>query len=82
MKKESEFNCLFGHNIISNGLFHKNITKVVFLWPNMGQKCFKVLCLIPKITKNFHKNLNTIYLFYDQLQIVKLFVALSILKLL
>ena len=24
-------------------LFHKNITKLVFLWPNMGQKCFKVL---------------------------------------
>ena len=24
-------------------LFHKNITKLVFLCPNMGQKCFKVL---------------------------------------
>ena len=24
-------------------LFHKNITKLVFLWPNMGQKSFKVL---------------------------------------
>ena len=26
-------------------LFHKNITKLVFLWPNMSQKCFKVLNL-------------------------------------
>ena len=57
MKKENEFSCLFGHNIISNGLyqairqkttelvllFHKNITKLVFLCPKMGQKCFKVL---------------------------------------
>ena len=24
-------------------VFHKNITKLVFLWPNMGQKTFKVL---------------------------------------
>ena len=24
-------------------LFHKNITKLVFLWPNMSQKSFKVL---------------------------------------
>ena len=24
-------------------LFPKNITKLVFLWPNMGQKSFKVL---------------------------------------
>ena len=24
-------------------LFHKNITKLVFIWPNMGQKSFKVL---------------------------------------
>ena len=24
-------------------LFHKNIIKLVLLWPNMGQKCFKVL---------------------------------------
>ena len=24
-------------------LFHKNISKLVFLWPNMGQKRFKVL---------------------------------------
>ena len=52
MKKENEFSCLFGHNIISNGLeiilakkttelvllFHINETKLVFLWPNMGQK--------------------------------------------
>ena len=56
MKKENEFNRLFDHNIISNGLyqairnniaakktteliliFHKNITKLVFLWPNMGK---------------------------------------------
>ena len=27
-------------------LFHKNITLLVFLWPNMGQKYFKLL--IPK----------------------------------
>ena len=61
MKKENEFSCIFGHNIISNGLyqairnnidykttelvllFHKNITKLVFLWSNMSQKSFKVL---------------------------------------
>ena len=62
MKKENEFSCLFGHNIISNGLyqairynveakkttefvffFHKNLIKLVFLWPNMSQKCFKML---------------------------------------
>ena len=24
-------------------LFNKNVTKLVYLWPNMGQKCFKVL---------------------------------------
>ena len=24
-------------------LFHKKTTKLVFLWPNMSQKCFKVL---------------------------------------
>ena len=23
--------------------FHKNITKLISLWPNMGQKCIKVL---------------------------------------
>ena len=27
-------------------LFHKNITKLVFLWPNMGQRCFKVFSLV------------------------------------
>ena len=62
MKKKNEFSRLFGHNIISNGLyqairnnivakkttelvllFHKNITKLVFLWPNMSQKSIKVL---------------------------------------
>ena len=26
-------------------IFHKNITKLVFLWPNMGQKIYKVLSL-------------------------------------
>ena len=24
-------------------LFHKNITKLIFLWPNIGQRIFKVL---------------------------------------
>ena len=62
MKKKNEFSYLFGHNIISNGLyqaiknnivaknttglvllFHKNITKLVLIWPNMSQKNFKVL---------------------------------------
>ena len=62
LRKENEFSCLFGHNIISLGLyqairnnivtkkttelfllFHKNKTKLVFLWPYMGQKIFKVL---------------------------------------
>ena len=49
MKKETEFSCRFGHNIISNilsqairnnighNISHKNITKLVFLWPNMSQ---------------------------------------------
>ena len=27
-------------------LFHKNITKLDFFWPNMGKKNFKVLFLI------------------------------------
>ena len=26
-------------------IFHKKITKLVFLWPNMSQLCFKVLRL-------------------------------------
>ena len=26
-------------------LFHKNTTKLVFLWPNMGQKCIKMLSI-------------------------------------
>ena len=34
-------------------LFYNNTTKLVFLWPNMGQKIFKVLIklfiFIPKI---------------------------------
>ena len=30
-------------------LFYKNITKLVFLWPNMGQKSFKVLSNRKKI---------------------------------
>ena len=55
MKKENKFSCLFDKDIISNGLiqakkttelvllFHKKTTELVFPWPNMGQKCFKVL---------------------------------------
>ena len=33
-------------------LFHKNITKLVFLWPNMSQKSFKVL-IFPTFIKCF-----------------------------
>ena len=53
MNRENEFTCLFGHNILEIILakkttelvlfFHKDITKLVFLWPNMRQKYFKVL---------------------------------------
>ena len=65
MKKENKFSCLFGHCIISNGLyqairnnivpkkttelvllFHTNMTRLVFHWPNMSQKCFKLLIVI------------------------------------
>ena len=66
IKKENKFSCIFGYNIIFNGLylairnnilakkkttelvllFYKNISKLVFHWPNMGQKSIKVLMLI------------------------------------
>ena len=45
-------NCLYQairNNIVAKKitelvlLFHKNITKLIFLWPNVGQKSFKVL---------------------------------------
>ena len=32
-------------------LFYKDITKLVFLWPNIGQKIFKVLIIIKYIHK-------------------------------
>ena len=32
-------------------LFHKKTTKLVFLWPNIDQKCFKVLSVKDKIDK-------------------------------
>ena len=31
-------------------LFHKKTTKLDFLWPNIGQLCFKVLSLYIKTT--------------------------------
>ena len=34
-------------------LFHKKTTKLVFLWPNMGQLCFKVLTI--SIRKSYTK---------------------------
>ena len=55
MKKENEFSCFFGlyQAIINNFvakkttelvlLFHKNATKLVFLWPNMSKENWKVL---------------------------------------
>ena len=35
-------------------LFYKKTTKLVFLWPNKGQKCFKVL-IKQKNLKNVYK---------------------------
>ena len=52
MKKENEFSCHFGHNIISNGFFYKKATKLVFFWSNMGQKSIKVLILINAVNYN------------------------------
>ena len=37
-------------------LFHKNITKQVFLWPNMGQKCCKELTFTFLQVNNIIKN--------------------------
>ena len=71
MKKENEFRGLFGsngliqairNNIVTKKttelvlLFHKNITKLVFHWPNMGQKSFKVLInlLLVIFTRNYN----------------------------
>ena len=71
MKKENEFNCLFGHDIISNDhirinimakktkelvlRFHKKISKLVVHWPNMGQLYFKVLRLVLSISISIKK---------------------------
>ena len=70
MKKKQEFSCLFGHNIIFNGLYqairniigqmitelvlllHKEITKLILIWSNMSQKCFKVLISIVYVACN------------------------------
>ena len=60
MRVRYKYLCLyyiFGHNIVSNGLilskkttelgllFYKKVTKLVFLSPNIDQKCTKVLIL-------------------------------------
>ena len=41
-KGGNEFSCGQKDNW-TRSFFYKNITNLVFLWPNMGQKCFKVL---------------------------------------
>ena len=55
MKKENELKNISNglklairNNIVTKKttkllIFHENITKLVFLWPNMGQESFKVL---------------------------------------
>ena len=50
-------------------LFHKNITKLVFLWPNMGQKSIKVL-IKNYIKSLFLKNL-VVLLFLTKFEILK-----------
>ena len=51
-------------------LFHKNITKLVFLWPNMSQKSFKVL----NISKpQYKKKQNNLYSIYQKLNTLKHF---------
>ena len=92
MKKENEFSCLFGHNIISNDLyqaiknnivikksteivlfFHKNVTKLVFLWPNMDQKSIKVLI---KTQKSYYAQSQSLS-FIEYININYLLVGLS-----